>query len=115
MTDNIITLVSRFLTPELIGKLTSAANLDRNIGQQATAAIVPAILSGLASVAGTPAGPRQLANAVAQQPSDMLGNIVNSLTGSAPRTAAKGMDLSKPDRAALDVFLDRTARGPLHG
>jgi tetratricopeptide (TPR) repeat protein len=29
--------------------------------------------------------------------------------------AANGMDLSRPDRAALDVFLNRTARGPLHG
>src|SRR5262249_17100251 len=29
--------------------------------------------------------------------------------------AANSMALSRPDRAALDVFLDRTARGPLHG
>jgi tetratricopeptide (TPR) repeat protein len=29
--------------------------------------------------------------------------------------AANGMDLSRPDRAALDVFLARTAKGPLHG
>ena len=93
MTDNIVASVSRFLTPELIGKLTSAANLDRNIGQRAVAAIVPAILSGLAGVAGTPAGSRQLANVVAQQPTDMLGNFVNSLTGSAPQTAAKGVDV----------------------
>ena len=93
MTDNIVASVSRFLTPELIGKLTSAANLDRNIGQRATTAIVPAILSGLASVAGTPAGSRQLVDVVAQQPTDMLGNFVNSLTGSAPQTAAKGMDV----------------------
>ena len=93
MTDNIVAMVSRFLTPELIGKLTSAANLDRNVGQRATTAILPAILSGLASVAGTPTGSRQLANVVAQQPTDMLGNFVNSLTGSAPQTAAKGVDV----------------------
>jgi tetratricopeptide (TPR) repeat protein len=29
--------------------------------------------------------------------------------------AAAGMDLSRSDRAALDVFLARTATGPLHG
>jgi predicted negative regulator of RcsB-dependent stress response len=29
--------------------------------------------------------------------------------------AAAGMDLSKPDRAALDLLLARTASGPLHG
>src|SRR5215831_8348475 len=93
MTDNIVALVSRFLTPELIGKLASAANLDRNIGQRATGAIVPAILSSLASVAGTPAGPRKLGNVVTQQPSDVLGNILSGLTGSAPQMTAKGMDV----------------------
>ena len=29
--------------------------------------------------------------------------------------AARGMDLSKPDRAALNLLLARTASGPLHG
>ncbi len=29
--------------------------------------------------------------------------------------AAGGMDLSQPDRAALNVLLARTASGPLHG
>ena len=29
--------------------------------------------------------------------------------------AARGLDLSNPDRAALVVLLDRTAKGPLHG
>ncbi len=29
--------------------------------------------------------------------------------------AADGMDLSAPDRAALNVLLARTASGPLHG
>ena len=29
--------------------------------------------------------------------------------------AARGLDLSIPDRAALDVLLDRTSKGPLHG
>ena len=29
--------------------------------------------------------------------------------------AASGMDLSKPDRAALNLLLGRTAKGPLHG
>jgi tetratricopeptide (TPR) repeat protein len=28
---------------------------------------------------------------------------------------ADRMDLSRPDRAALNIFLDRTAKGPLHG
>ncbi|RPI37298.1 MAG: DUF937 domain-containing protein, partial [Hyphomicrobiaceae bacterium] len=54
MTDNIVSTISRFLTPELIGKMASATGLDRSMAHKATAAAVPAILSGLADVAGRP-------------------------------------------------------------
>ena len=55
MTDNIVTAVSRFLTPELVSKVASASGFDPYMGQQAMAAAVPAILSGLADLAGKPA------------------------------------------------------------
>jgi len=83
MTDNIVSTISRFLTPELIGKMASVTGLDRSMAHKATAAAVPAILSGLADVAARPGGARQLATAVAEQPSDLLSNLVNSLSGTA--------------------------------
>ena len=89
MTDNIVATISRFLTPELIGKMASATGLDRSMAHKATAAAVPAILSGLADVAARPGGARQLASAVAEQPTDLLGGLVNSLTG-AQQMADKG-------------------------
>jgi uncharacterized protein YjeT (DUF2065 family) len=92
MTDNIVSTISRFLTPELIGKMASATGLDRSMAHKATAAAVPAILSGLADVAARPGGARQLANAVAEQPTDLLGSLVNSLTG-AQQMADKGSGL----------------------
>jgi Bacterial protein of unknown function (DUF937)/PRC-barrel domain len=92
MTDNIVSTISRFLTPELIGKMASATGLDRSVAHKATAAAVPAILSGLADVAGRPGGARQLANAVAEQPTDLLGSIANSLSGAA-QMADKGTSI----------------------
>jgi hypothetical protein len=92
MTDNIVSTISRFLTPELIGKMASMTGLDRSMAHKATAAAVPAILSGLADVAARPGGARQLATAVAEQPSDLLGNLVNSLSGTA-QVADKGTSL----------------------
>jgi Bacterial protein of unknown function (DUF937)/PRC-barrel domain len=89
MTDNIVSTISRFLTPELISKMASATGLDRTIAHKATAAAVPAILSGLANMAAKGGGARQLANAVAEQPSDLLGSIANSL-GGAQQMADKG-------------------------
>ena len=52
MTDNIVSTISRFLTPELISKMASATGLDRTMAHKATAAAVPAILTGLADMAG---------------------------------------------------------------
>jgi Bacterial protein of unknown function (DUF937)/PRC-barrel domain len=89
MTDNIVSTISRFLTPELISKLASATGLDRTMAHKATAAAVPAILTGLADMAAKGGGARQLANAVAEQPSDLLGSIANSLSG-AQQMADKG-------------------------
>src|SRR5262245_39385780 len=89
MTDNIVSTISRLLTPELISKLASAAGLDRTIAHKATAAAVPAILAGLADTAAKAGGARQLASAVAEQPSDLLGSIADSLTG-AQQMADKG-------------------------
>jgi sporulation protein YlmC with PRC-barrel domain len=92
MTDNIVSTISRLLTPELIGKLASAAGLDRAMAPKATAAAVPAILSGLAEIAARPGGARQLASAVAEQPSDLIGSIANSL-GGAQQIVDKGSNM----------------------
>jgi sporulation protein YlmC with PRC-barrel domain len=92
MANSIISTVSRFLTPEIIGKLASASGLDRSVTQTAVDAAVPSILSSLAGLVSRPNGARQLANAVAQQPTDMLANIGSSLTGSA-LTGERGTSL----------------------
>src|SRR5262249_61983298 len=89
MTDNIVSTISRFLTPELIGKMASAAGLDRAMAPKATAATVPAILSGLAGGAGRAGGARQLASAVSAQPTDLLGGLAHLLSGPGP-DAGKG-------------------------
>ena len=80
MTNNIVSSISRFLTPELIGKLATASGLDGALAQGAVAAAVPSILSGLAGVAARPGGARQLANAVAEQPTDILSSIAGGFT-----------------------------------
>ena len=95
MTNNIVSAISRFLTPEVVGKLASAsglAGLDSALVQRAVGAAVPSLLSGLADVAARPGGARQLANAVAEQPADILGSIAGSITGSV-QMAEKGTNL----------------------
>ena len=92
MATDIASAVSRFLTPEVVGKLATASGLDSDAARTAVSAAVPSILSGLAGMAATPGGARQLANAVTEQPTDLLGSFVRGLTGSAPM-AEKGTSL----------------------
>ena len=89
MTNDIVSAISSFLTPELLGKLATACGLDRAMTQTAVSAAVPSILSGLARIAGSPGGARQLAAAVADQPTDVLGTIARNFAGSA-QMAEKG-------------------------
>lgn len=92
MSDNIASTISRFLTPELIGKLASASGLDRGMAQRAVDASVPTILSGLTDLVSKPGGARQLADAVAEQPAGILSNLSNML-GSSAQLADKGAGL----------------------
>jgi sporulation protein YlmC with PRC-barrel domain len=78
MYANIISAVSQFLTPELIGKMGSVAGIsDRTVTQNAVGAAVPAILSGLANLASKPEGARQLSDAIAKQSPPTLGNLAS--------------------------------------
>lgn len=83
MTENLLSAVTRFLTPEIVGKIATASGLDRSVAQKAVDASVPAVLSGLSQLASQPGGARQLANAMAEQPAGILGSLANVLGGSA--------------------------------
>jgi len=92
MANSIVSTISRFLTPEVIGKLASASGLDHSVTQTAVGAALPSILTALTGVAAQPNGARQLADAVAQQPTDILGSITSGATG-LPLTGEKGTNL----------------------
>ena len=89
---NIMSAVSRFMTPEVVSQMASACGLDPGMAQKAVNAAVPSVLSSLVDVAEKPGGARMLAKAVSEQPADLLGNIASSFTGSA-QMAEKGTGL----------------------
>jgi len=91
MSDNLVSAISRVLTPELVGKMASSSGLDRGTTQSAVSAFVPAILSGISDLAAKPGGARQIADAIAEQPAGMLSNLAATLSG--PQAADKGSGL----------------------
>lgn len=82
MAHDIVSAVTRFLTPEVVGKIASASGVDSSMAGKAISAAVPTILSGLAALAARPGGGRRIADAVADQRFD-VGSLVGNLAAPA--------------------------------
>lgn len=67
MALNLVSLVSQYLTPDIISRIAAALGLSRGNTQTAVGAAVPAILAGLVGVAEQPGGAEKLADAARQQ------------------------------------------------
>lgn len=106
MANNIVSAISEFLTPEIIGKVATASGLDRSMVQKATGAAVPTILSSLTDLVTQPGGARKLMGVLADQPDNPLqsssinpaqaassgNNLLSSLLGgSAPNLIASAI------------------------
>lgn len=88
MPTNLISLVTQYLTPDVISRIASAVGLDRNSTDQATAAVVPALLGGFNKVAATPDGARKLYDTVSKQSPGILDSLTGALGGSSQKTLA---------------------------
>jgi hypothetical protein len=82
MSANLVSVVMQFLTPDMIAKIASALGLNPAIAQKAIGGAIPALLAGLADVASTPEGARQLTNTLAQQQPGTLDNLKNLIGSS---------------------------------
>ncbi|MFZ1101523.1 MAG: DUF937 domain-containing protein [Hyphomicrobiaceae bacterium] len=111
MTDNLVSAISRFLTPDLIGKMASVSGLDRGTTQSAVGACMPAILSSLADLVAKPGGARQLADTIAEQPSGMLSNLAQTLgTGGMSAEKGSGMLSSLLGGGVLNTLVSTLSR-----
>src|ERR1700750_2050499 len=88
MAANLVSVVMQFLTPDMIAKIASSLGLDRSVAQKAIGGAVPALLAGLADVASTPNGARQLSTLAQQQPGS-LENLKSLIGGSGQNTLAE--------------------------
>src|SRR5271168_4978431 len=89
MAASLISIVMQLLTPDMIAKIASALGLDRSVAQKAIGGAVPALLAGLADVASTPNGARQLSSTLAQQQPGSLESLKSLIGGSNQNTLAE--------------------------
>jgi Bacterial protein of unknown function (DUF937) len=93
MATNLVSLITQFLTPDMIGRIASALGLDRNNTQTAIGAVVPALLAGFSNTAAQPGGAQKLVDAARQQ-RGMLDNFANMLgTGGQSSVIEKGSQM----------------------
>jgi hypothetical protein len=83
MYGSITPLLTKFLTPDVVAKMALGAGISEVTSAQTTlSGAVPTIISGLANLVSKPEGARQLADAVASQPSNLLDNLAGMIGGS---------------------------------
>ena len=89
MSVNLVSLVSEFLTPNLISRIGAALGLDRILVGRAAVALGPAILGSLSHAASTSEGARKLANTVSQQSPSILDTLASMIGGAGQQTLVK--------------------------
>jgi Bacterial protein of unknown function (DUF937) len=81
MATDLVATISRFITPDTIAKIASGLGINRQAVEQAVAAGIPTILSGLVGLTARPEGAQRLASVLLQQPPGMLDEVKHALGG----------------------------------
>jgi len=89
MSINLVSLVSQYLTPELIGRIAGALGVDRTLVGKAATYLAPVLLRMLAGVAATPAGASRLAQTIEHQDPSILENLESVIGGPGEHSIVK--------------------------
>jgi hypothetical protein len=93
MAINLVSLVSQFLTPQLVGGLARALGINEAVAQKLVAAAVPAILASLATAAAAPGGAQKVSDAVSMSDPDILTKLSGAVAGGNTRFLNEGSTL----------------------
>jgi hypothetical protein len=90
MAINLVSLVSQFLTPQLVGGLARALGINEAVAQKLVAAAVPAILASLGTAAAAPGGAQKVSDAVSMSDPDILTKLSGAIAGGNTRFLNEG-------------------------
>ena len=94
MAINLVSLVSQFLTPQLVGALARALGINEAVGaENFVAAAVPAILASLGTAAAAPGGAQKVSDAISSSDPDILTKLSGAITGGNTRFLNEGGSL----------------------
>jgi hypothetical protein len=93
MAINLVSLVSQFLTPQLISTLARALGVNEAVAQKVVAAAVPAILASLGTAAAAPGGAQKISDAISNSDPDILTKLTQAASGGNTRFLNEGSTL----------------------
>ena len=89
MAINLVSLVSQFLTPQLVGSLARALGVNEAVAQKLVAAAVPAILAALGTAAAAPGGAQKVSDAISNSDPDILTKLSRRRRAATPGSSTK--------------------------
>jgi hypothetical protein len=93
MAINLVSLVSQFLTPQMVGSLARALGVNEAVAQKVVAAAVPAILASLGTAAAAPGGAQKISDAISNSDPDILTKLSQAASGGNTRFLNEGSNL----------------------
>ena len=93
MAINLVSLVSQFLTPQVVGSLARAIGVNEVVAQKLVAAAVPTILAALATAAAAPGGAQRVSDAISNSDPDVLTKVGEAAAGGNARFLNEGATL----------------------
>jgi hypothetical protein len=93
MAINLVSLVSQFLTPQIVGSLARALGVNEAVAQKVVAAAVPAILASLGTAAAAPGGAQKISDAISNSDPDILTKLTQAASGGNTRFLNEGSNL----------------------
>ena len=93
MAINLVSLVSQFLTPQLVGALARSVGINEAVAQRLVAAAIPTILAAFATTAAAPGGAQRLVDAVSNSDPDLLTKLTGALSSGNVGALTEGASL----------------------
>ena len=93
MAINLVSLVSQFLSPQMVGSLARALGVNEAVAQKVVAAAVPAILAALGTAAAAPGGAQKVSDTISNSDPDILTKLSQAASGGNARFLNEGATL----------------------
>ena len=80
MAIDLISLVSRYLTPQLISQIASVAGVDPDSANKLISGAIPAVLASLGGAIAAPGGAQKVSDAISNADPDLLTKLSSALS-----------------------------------